>query len=87
MLAYEVGGALIEPHPGLHIHNIGPEGDVIDGRRHIRDAYDLTPGDYVLVRPDGFVGAIFGTNQSTALETYLSNMGVIQLENKPKIRK
>ncbi len=81
LLAYETGTASIGPRPGLHIHHLGPKGDVIDAWEQIRDAYALTPGDCVLVRPDGYVGAILGTNQTAALETCLDRMGVIQFEN------
>jgi 2-polyprenyl-6-methoxyphenol hydroxylase-like FAD-dependent oxidoreductase len=42
---------------GLHVHAVGPNGDVLDSKGHIARAYDLGPGDWVLIRPDGYVAA------------------------------
>ena len=64
------------PRPGLHIHSIGPRAEIIDDGGHIQDAYALKPGDWVLVRPDGYVGAIVASNEITALETYFQTLGL-----------
>ncbi len=40
------------------VHIVGPRGDLVDDGGHFRDAYGLLPGEWVLVRPDGYVGAI-----------------------------
>jgi 2-polyprenyl-6-methoxyphenol hydroxylase-like FAD-dependent oxidoreductase len=40
---------------------VGDGGDVDDDEGHIADAYGLQPGQWVLVRPDGYVGAIVTT--------------------------
>ncbi|MBT2766154.1 FAD-dependent oxidoreductase [Stenotrophomonas sp. ISL-67] len=43
---------------GLHVHRIGPEGDLCDIEGHFAQAYGLEPGEWVLVRPDGYVAAV-----------------------------
>jgi hypothetical protein len=43
----------------------------------MRDAYGLSPGDWVLVRPDGYVGAIVSAAEVAALEPYLASVGVV----------
>ena len=53
-------------HPRVHAHQIGT--DVLDPERHIYRAYDVKEGGAVLVRPDGYIGAI--TTQSAALADY-----------------
>jgi hypothetical protein len=41
---------------GLRIHHVGS--DLVDADRHIQDAYDVKDGAAVLIRPDGYIGAI-----------------------------
>lgn len=55
--------------PGLHRHIIGA--DILDHAGHIQAAYGLAAGDWVLVRPDGYIGAIVASHQIAALEAYL----------------
>jgi 2-polyprenyl-6-methoxyphenol hydroxylase-like FAD-dependent oxidoreductase len=68
--------AATAPRAGLRIHAVGPHGDFTDDDGHFRDAYGLTPGDWVLVRPDGYIGAIVSSDNVPALETYLVNVGL-----------
>ncbi|MFM0151994.1 FAD-dependent oxidoreductase [Paraburkholderia sediminicola] len=75
LLGYEVERDLVAPRAGLHIHTFGARGDVIDEGGHFRDAYALKSGDWVLVRPDGYVGAIVATEQITSLENYFRMVG------------
>ncbi len=75
LLGYEVQVAL-PPRTGLHIHRIGRRGDLMDDGGHFRDAYAPTAGDLVLVRPDGYVGAIVASADVWALEAYLANVGL-----------
>jgi FAD binding domain len=42
--------------------------DLVDGDRHIQDAYDVKDGAAVLVRPDGYIGAI--TSRAPDLADY-----------------
>jgi hypothetical protein len=77
LLGYETDRrSPIAPRPGLRIHLVGPRGDIIDDGGHVRDAYGLSPGDWVLVRPDGYVGAIVSGAEVSALDPYLAGVGV-----------
>lgn len=76
LLGYYVARDLVPPRADLHIHTFGDRADMVDDDGHVRDAYGLTPGDWVLVRPDGYVGAIVATSEIAALETYLEAVGL-----------
>jgi hypothetical protein len=69
----------VPAYPGVHVHTFGVRGDLVDDAGHFRDAYALESGDWVLVRPDGYVGAIIGDNDGDAVEHYLRRMGVAWL--------
>jgi hypothetical protein len=62
---------------GLHIHTFGPYGDVKDDCGHFGDAYGLSAGDMVLVRPDGYIGAVISADMIAALEGYLQRVGLV----------
>lgn len=49
--------------PGLHIHRFGISGDLIDADGHFSKAYGLAPGEAALVRPDGYLAAMFSCNE------------------------
>jgi 2-polyprenyl-6-methoxyphenol hydroxylase-like FAD-dependent oxidoreductase len=53
-------------HPCVDSHQVGA--DILDTDRHIHRAYDVTDGGAVLVRPDGYVGAV--TTRADALAGY-----------------
>lgn len=77
LVGYEVdrlSGA--RPRAGLRIHAVGPRGDIVDDSGHLRDNYGVRPGDWVLVRPDGYVGAIVSSDHIPELETYLERVGL-----------
>jgi hypothetical protein len=77
LLGYEVEGRHAFPaRSGLHIHTVGAKGDIIDDAGHIRDVYDLATGDWVLVRPDGYIGAIVSSAETPALNSYLDRVGL-----------
>jgi 2-polyprenyl-6-methoxyphenol hydroxylase-like FAD-dependent oxidoreductase len=71
LLVYEAPSP-IAARGGLRIHRIG--GDVIDDQGLVREHYGLAPGDCVLVRPDGYVGAV--AKDAAALEQYLAAVGL-----------
>ncbi|HUA22872.1 MAG TPA: FAD-dependent oxidoreductase [Steroidobacteraceae bacterium] len=76
LLGYEVGAqAPVAPRFGLQIRRVGRGGDLEDEGGHIRDAYDLEPGDWALVRPDGYVAAIVGAGRLDALDESLTRLG------------
>ncbi|MEJ5021067.1 FAD-dependent oxidoreductase [Ochrobactrum vermis] len=82
LLLHEAGGETVGPRHGLHVHHLGSQGDIIDAWGHVRDAYELAPGEGVLVRPDGYIGAfpMLGEELTTKLERYLGHVGVGPLE-------
>lgn len=77
LLGYETGRSAVAPRANLHVHIIGgPEGDIVDSQGFVRDAYGVAPGEWVLVRPDGYVGAIVAGAEIAALEGYMSRVGL-----------
>lgn len=77
LLGYEVERLSgVKPRAGLHVHAVGRRGDIADDCGHIRDGYGVRPGDWVLVRPDGYVGAIVSSDHTSSLEAYLDGVGL-----------
>jgi 2-polyprenyl-6-methoxyphenol hydroxylase-like FAD-dependent oxidoreductase len=76
LLGYEADRAAFAPRPGLRIAIVGSHGDLADDGGHFHDAYALSPGDWALIRPDGYVGAIAGSDDVSVLERYLAEVGV-----------
>jgi hypothetical protein len=76
LLGYEVDRAAFAPRRDLHIHTIGVRGNIFDESGLVRDAYGLSAGDWVLVRPDGYVGAIVSSGEIAALCRYLDGVGI-----------
>jgi len=75
LLGYEVGDDCpVVPRRDVHIRRVGRGGDLQDVDGHIVAAYDLDPGDWVIIRPDGYVGAIAGSDPEV-LGQCLSAMG------------
>ncbi|HEX3888909.1 MAG TPA: FAD-dependent oxidoreductase [Phenylobacterium sp.] len=46
------------PRAGVRIVTMGPEGEIVDAQGHIGAAYGVGAGDWVLVRPDGYIAAV-----------------------------
>jgi hypothetical protein len=77
LLGYEVDRTTaVQVRVGLHIHMLGPRGDIVDDGGHVRDGYGLEPGTWVLIRPDGYIGAIVSCDERPALDRYLEYVGV-----------
>ena len=77
LLGYEVDRATaVRPRAGLRIHTVGACGDIVDDGGHFREGYGLEPGNWVLIRPDGYVGAIVASEERQALDGYLENVGL-----------
>jgi FAD binding domain len=76
LFGYDVQRDAVLPRPGLHIHTVGSGGDIIDQRGDLRDSYGLASGDWVLVRPDGYIGAIVSSSELGALERYFRDIGL-----------
>src|SRR5208282_2188024 len=77
LLGYQVEREAVPPRARLHIHTFGPRGDLIDEGGHFREEYAASPGDWVLVRPDGYIGAIVSSQQVDALTHFLGEQGLI----------
>lgn len=73
---FEGDRGIVAPRAGLHIHAIGRKGDLIDEAGHFKDAYAPRVGDGFLIRPDGYVGAIVGSDELPSLEAYLADVGL-----------
>jgi 2-polyprenyl-6-methoxyphenol hydroxylase-like FAD-dependent oxidoreductase len=73
LLGYEVERQAVSPRAGLRIHTIGPHDELIDAAGHFREAYAVSPGDWVLVRPDGYIGAIVSSAHLDALNHFLGD--------------
>ena len=83
LIGYEAERSLVSPRRGLHIHMVGPQGDLFDTQGYFSEAYGLLPGDWVLVRPDGYVGAIMASRDLARLEAYLDRVGLPFGEQQP----
>jgi 2-polyprenyl-6-methoxyphenol hydroxylase-like FAD-dependent oxidoreductase len=76
LLRYGADAPVVGPRAGLRIHTVGIASELQDVHGHLRDSYGLQPGDCVLVRPDGYVGAIAQTPHLRALEQYMDRVGL-----------
>jgi hypothetical protein len=76
LLGYDVDPALVSTRPGLHIHTLGRRNDLIDDEGYFAAAYAPSSGDWILVRPDGYIGAIVSSSEIEALESYLQRVGL-----------
>ncbi|HEV2155900.1 FAD-dependent oxidoreductase [Bradyrhizobium sp.] len=77
LLGYQVKRDAMPARSGLHIHCIGSDGELIDDSGYFRAAYAMSPGDWALVRPDGYIGAFVGARQADRLTRFLSEQGLV----------
>jgi 2-polyprenyl-6-methoxyphenol hydroxylase-like FAD-dependent oxidoreductase len=77
LLGYGTERDAAQPRPGLHVHIIADCGDIQDDQGHFRDAYQPMIGDWVLVRPDGYIGAFVSGKDVETLECYWSGLGLV----------
>jgi 2-polyprenyl-6-methoxyphenol hydroxylase-like FAD-dependent oxidoreductase len=83
LLGCEADRAAITPRSGLRVRTVGSHGDLLDDCGHFQDSYGLASGEWVLIRPDGHVGAIVGTEEIPVLDRYLADVGVLQVGGAP----
>jgi 2-polyprenyl-6-methoxyphenol hydroxylase-like FAD-dependent oxidoreductase len=76
LLGYQVERDLVQPRPSLHIHTFSAHGDLSDRDGHFYAGYAVAPGDWVLVRPDGYIGAIVASDEIEVLDAYLRGVGL-----------
>ncbi len=76
LIGYDVpAGDAPAARRGVHVHTIGERGDIVDTGRHVRDGYGLAPGQWVLIRPDGYVAAV--SADVNVIEAYLeTHLGI-----------
>jgi 2-polyprenyl-6-methoxyphenol hydroxylase-like FAD-dependent oxidoreductase len=73
LLGFDVDRDCMPARAELRVHAFGNRGDLIDARGDFMDAYGVSVGEWVLVRPDGYVGAIVTSGEVKALERYLAD--------------
>ena len=76
LLGYETARSPMVTLPGLRTHMVGQGGDLSDEGGHFYDAYGLSPGEWALIRPDGYVGAVIAQGDADALAPYLADVGL-----------
>lgn len=76
LLGYEVDRDRVPPRAGLRIHTFGTRGDLACDRSCFRNTYCVSAGDWVLVRPDGYVGAVVSKDREHLLLDYMRRVGL-----------
>jgi 2-polyprenyl-6-methoxyphenol hydroxylase-like FAD-dependent oxidoreductase len=76
LLGYHVDRTVVPAYAGVRVHLIGAGGDLIDENGHFVEVYSVVPGEWVLVRPDGYVGAIVASDQIHVLERLFEWVGI-----------
>lgn len=60
---------------GVRIVTVGAGQELVDDNGHIAEAYGIDPGQWVLVRPDGYIAGIFSSDGlEPQLSQYLAQM-------------
>lgn len=67
---------LVVARKGLRIHIVGPHAEFEDVSGSLQATYGVAAGDWMLVRPDGYIGAIVASGELPVLEQYLERIGV-----------
>jgi len=57
----------------LHVHLIGDDGELHDEGGRLATVYGLADGDLLLIRPDGYVGAVVDAAHSARIADYLAS--------------
>ena len=76
LLGYEADREAVPSRTNLRIHCTSAGGDIIDEGGHIRAGYGVRPGDWLLIRPDGYIGAMVCAGEMPALSHYLDDAGL-----------
>jgi 2-polyprenyl-6-methoxyphenol hydroxylase-like FAD-dependent oxidoreductase len=77
LLAFNAERKLIAPRAGLHIHHIGAGGDLADSDGYFEGGYAPESGQWWLVRPDGYIGAVVSSAHVERLEGYFAKVGLV----------
>lgn len=84
LIGFEVERDITNGRNGLHIHRVGAGCELQDVGGHFRDAYELVSGEWVLVRPDGYVAAIVNRDEAFALKTFFAEVGLTSADGLPQ---
>ncbi len=76
LLAYETDRIPVAPQRNLHLHSIGQGSELTDEAGYFLAAYAPSPGTCILIRPDGYIGAMVASGEVGALEQYLRIVGL-----------
>jgi 2-polyprenyl-6-methoxyphenol hydroxylase-like FAD-dependent oxidoreductase len=57
LLGYRVAQGQMPVPAGVQVHRIGPHDDLIDAHGQFAQAYSPALGDWILIRPDGYIAA------------------------------
>ncbi|WP_441234817.1 FAD-dependent oxidoreductase [Bradyrhizobium sp. 930_D9_N1_4] len=77
LLGYQAERGAMPARTGLHIHCIGPGSELVDDNGHFLGAYSVSSGDWVLVRPDGYIGAVVDSRQTGTLTRFMAAQGLV----------
>jgi 2-polyprenyl-6-methoxyphenol hydroxylase-like FAD-dependent oxidoreductase len=72
LLGCNVARADLPARADLHVHAIGPAAELRDPHGDFAAAYALADGEWVLVRPDGYIGMVGDSAGVAALRAYLA---------------
>lgn len=81
LIGFEAEGNITAGRKGLRIHRVGAGSELVDEAGHFRDAYGLASGEWVLVRPDGYIGAIVPTDATATLESLFAKVALTGAES------
>ncbi|WP_420594131.1 FAD-dependent oxidoreductase [Deinococcus sp.] len=70
----QIEASLPATNPGLRIVQVGEGGEFIDTNDVFGSVYGLAEGELLLIRPDGYVGAVLPVAESRRLTAYLANV-------------
>lgn len=74
LLAYGVERGMLPTWPGVNLHTIGEDAELLDSSGAFADTYGVTRGDLVLIRPDGYIGAIARLSEVQVIDDYLTGV-------------
>lgn len=73
LLGYACDRSSAPSRAGVRVHVIGPAGDLRDVEGHFVEAYGVQPGEWLLIRPDGYVAAVVDTSRIDILEGHFGH--------------
>jgi 2-polyprenyl-6-methoxyphenol hydroxylase-like FAD-dependent oxidoreductase len=75
LLAYESPHDAIGAATDVHVHHVGSLHALRDEGGSFAATYGAQAGDWFLIRPDGYIGAILGSDEHHLLHDYLETVG------------